>query len=56
MTDERRFPKDIFWIGTAAEKMALDKQRIKDKIAFYELQLYATKERLKQLKEELKGY
>jgi len=46
----------MFWIGTASEKMALDKQRLKDRIAFYELKLYVTKERIKQLKEELKGY
>jgi hypothetical protein len=51
-----KFPKDMFWIGTTSQKMALDKQRIKDRIAFYELQLYTTKERIKQLKEELKGY
>jgi len=46
--------KDVLWLGTASDKMALDRQRIKLQIEHYQLQLHATKERIKQLKEELK--
>jgi hypothetical protein len=51
-----KFPKSLFWIPTASAVMAVEKQRIKQQIEYYELQLYATKERIKQLKKELKGY
>ena len=51
-----KFPKDLFWISTTSQKMDLDKQLIKLRLEHYQLQLHAIKERIKQLKEELKGY
>ena len=51
-----KFPKDLFWIGSTSQRMELEKRRIKLQIEHYELQQYALKERIKQLKEELKRY